>query len=607
MRTYFLNILFLFLIAPAGRAQTPQTQESILARAGYLSVTEEEFLKRYELLPGQYRHRKNNIEESKLVFLYSLVAEKLMAQEAEAHHLDQDSLYLQAIAQVKKNLVRDQLYREQIRDKVSVSRKEVQDATTDALRQLHISYLCFEDSSDAAFVRKQLKNCNQFHHFRVDSAMATFCDTVTLTWGEAEAPIEQAAFRLRKGDCSSVVEASAGYFILHLDREWQNSFYASMQPHVLFERVETKLRLRKEYSRLNAYLQTAFQSKTGFSLPRPFHAVAVAFNTVWKSEVTGKEVTVTDSILNVISERCVEILHDTMVVVGASTWSVEDVLNKLRGRTFTIDLSRTTGIAAQLNSHLQILVHQDLLAQEGLAQRLNERSSVKKELDIWRQQLLAKYVEIDFQRRVQVSDQDVFQYCSAANPEIHYPQVRIRELHTQDLSAMEQAMAALRKGESFEEVIQKRSSDSLTAQQGGLSNAFSIQERLPLGILAWRMNVGDRQGPLHLNNDYIYFELLTKEYPAGTSESSFAAMMHRLSSEARLIKQERMLNVFIAKSAQQRGYTIFADRLKQLPVSHVPMMTYRILGFGGRMFAAPFVTRQVDWVGVENPETIPLP
>jgi hypothetical protein len=37
------------------------------------------------------------------------------------------------------------------------------------------------------------------------------------------------------------------------------------------------------------------------------------------------------------------------------------------------------------------------------------------------------------------------------------------------------------------------------------------------------------------------------------------------------------------------------------------MMTYRILGFGGRMFAAPFVSRQVDWINIENPETIPLP
>jgi hypothetical protein len=36
-------------------------------------------------------------------------------------------------------------------------------------------------------------------------------------------------------------------------------------------------------------------------------------------------------------------------------------------------------------------------------------------------------------------------------------------------------------------------------------------------------------------------------------------------------------------------------------------MTYRILGFGGRMFAAPFVTRQVDWIEVENPEKMPLP
>ena len=83
--------------------------------------------------------------------------------------------------------------------------------------------------------------------------------------------------------------------------------------------------------------------------------------------------------------------------------------------------------------------------------------------------------------------------------------------------------------------------------------------------------------------------------------------MQTAASAARRLKQKRRVDIFIAKSAQQRGFDVYADRLKLLHVSNTPMMTYRILGFGGKMFAAPFVTRQVDWMEVENPEKIPLP
>lgn len=570
-------------------------------------VSEQEFLERYELLPGQYRNRANNTEESKLVFLYSLVAEKLLAQEALTRHIDLDSGYQQAIAGIKKMLSRDQLYREEISGKIKVSKEEIQKATIDAKRQLFLSFLYFEDTTDAAFVRKQLKNCKQFNRFHIDTTMAALRDTATLFWGEAEATIEQAAFRLKKGECSPVVEASTGFYILHVDKDLPNPFYISMQDQVLFERIETKLRLRKEKARLDEYLQDILKTKIGFSLPRPFKILAKALTDVWRYESPASEKMITDSLLEVLYFRCQSILRDSMVVVGSSCWSVEDVLSRLRGKIFKIDPSRTTGIAAQLNNHIRVLVGQELLAEEALSRKLDERWSVSKELDMWRQQILAKYEEMDIQRTVQVSDQDIFQYVSETNPKMQYPRVQIRELHTKDVRSMEQALLEVRAGASIESVIRKRSSDTLTAQNGGLSEEFAINTRHPLGMLAWKMQAGERQGPLQVKDEYIFFELVKKELPARMTDSAFTSSMRTAATAARRFKQKKTLDVFIAKSAQQRGFDIYADRLKLLHVSNTPMMTYRILGFGGRMFAAPFVTRQVDWIEVENPEKIPLP
>ena len=570
-------------------------------------ISEQEFLERYELLPWQYRNRANNIEESKLVFLYSLVAEKLLAQEALARHIDQDSMYQQAIAGIKKMMARDQLYREEVSGKIVISKEEVRKAIIEAKRRLSLSFLYFEDSTDAAFVRKQLKNCGQFHQFQIDTTMAVLRDTATLFWGEAEAPIEQSAFHLMKGECSPVVRASNGFYILHIDKEVPNTFYTSMQPQVLFERVETKLRLRKEKARLDEYLDDVLKTKIGFSLPRPFKMIAKTLTEVWKNESPASEKMITDSLLEVLFFRCRSILQDSMVIVGPSYWSVEEVLSRLRGKIFTIDPSRTTGIAAQLNNQIRVLVGQELLAEEALSRKLDERWSVSKALDMWRQQILAKYEEMDVQRNVRVSDQDVFQYILEANPEMHYPLVQIRELHAKDMHSMEQALNEVGAGASLESVIRIRSCDAHSAQNGGISEEFGINTRPPLGMLAWKMRISERQGPLKVKDEYIYFELLKKELPARITDSTFTSSMQTAASAARRLKQKRRVDIFIAKSAQQRGFDVYTDRLKLLHVSNTPMMTYRILGFGGKMFAAPFVTRQVDWMEVENPEKIPLP
>jgi len=73
------------------------------------------------------------------------------------------------------------------------------------------------------------------------------------------------------------------------------------------------------------------------------------------------------------------------------------------------------------------------------------------------------------------------------------------------------------------------------------------------------------------------------------------------------MKRQGLLNRLLARSAQQRGVEIYDDRLRAIAVTPVPMLTYRILGFGGRMFAVPFVDPQIQWLNVEAPPEPVLP
>jgi hypothetical protein len=73
------------------------------------------------------------------------------------------------------------------------------------------------------------------------------------------------------------------------------------------------------------------------------------------------------------------------------------------------------------------------------------------------------------------------------------------------------------------------------------------------------------------------------------------------------MKQRRAVTLFTAQSAAERGFDIYIDRLKSLRVTPLPMLAYRFLGFGGRMFAVPFVSPKVEWLDVEPPREKILP
>jgi len=73
------------------------------------------------------------------------------------------------------------------------------------------------------------------------------------------------------------------------------------------------------------------------------------------------------------------------------------------------------------------------------------------------------------------------------------------------------------------------------------------------------------------------------------------------------MKRQRALTLLIAQSARDRGFEIYQDRLKALQVNPLPMVAYRLLGFGGRMFEVPFVEPQIEWLSTEPPARKILP
>ena len=582
-------------------AQPLKPPRNVLAKAGDLFVTEKEFLQRFELLPALQRSRKSRLEESKLELLYSLIAEKLLSQEAQARGGDRDSSFLAGFDEVRKLLARDQLYRDEVRSMVNVSQVELNQGIAEARREILISFLFFDRKEDADFVRKQIKSVRDFERMRVDSTLHAVRDTATVIWSDADPAIQCEAYRLKKGEISGVIKAGTGYYILKIDRTTANAFYTSLQPSVLYERVLLKLRERKEEARLNEFVTETLKGRVGYSRPASFKRLGLAIEKAFSKDPLSGKMALSSLMVQQIQRDCNDVLNDTLAVAGTRTWTLTDILEQLYTKGFNVDSASVKSLPALLNGLLRVWVQQELLAQEALHRGLDQYPEVREQLDMWYQSYLSEWMKLAVKRQISVSDAEVLSLLQRSDSAIVVPRVRIRELKTSTLDHMQQALTELDNGKNMEEVILRWCSDRDLRQRKGISDAFPIFERSPIGELAWQMVPGQRYGPLKDSTGYIYFELLSKESKGEGNDTAFAARLATAKKALFRMKEKRTISLFLAQSGAARGFDVYQDRLMKLEVSPTPMMTFKIIGFGGRMFAVPFVDPQVEWLNVTPP------
>ncbi|MEK6571638.1 MAG: peptidyl-prolyl cis-trans isomerase, partial [Bacteroidota bacterium] len=577
------------------RSQTVEPGKSYVGRAGDTFISEDEFLQRFELLPGLYRQRKPQLEQAKLEFLYSLIAEKLLVQEAIARGLDADSLFQASFNEVRKLILRDQLYREEVIQKVVVTEEEITRGTWEAQRQLLASFVFFDKKEDAEFVRGQLKWPKDFETLQLDSTMKALRDTATVIWGEAEPSIEEAAFKLKPGEVSSVVRAGDGYYILKLSKVQKSGYYASMQPTGLRERVASKIRLRKEEARMDEFVREILKDKIGYALPEPFKLLAKSLAEVYERQPQQSLIWLTEEMVKEVRAKCSSRLKDTLVVVGEKYWTVGEVIARLNSARFVIGMNEIKRISHRLNTQIKVWVHQELLALEGARRGLDQRPGVRQQLDMWSSHYLAEFMKEYLKKRVTVSESEIWSHLQTQDKDLVVPQVRIRGLRTGSIQEMREAMFELQSGATLEALVDKWSNDPEAKGRRGLSDFFSITDRQPVGEIAWQMQVGERYGPLQVPKGFLLFELVGKKSAPLQKDTSLIARKEKAAQEVLRMKQRKLLMLFLAQVGEQRGFDIYQERLAQIRATPTPMMTFRILGFGGRMFAVPFVERRLDW------------
>ncbi len=142
MKLYLLIMPLLFL----STILFAQKDESVVAQVGSFKITANEFKLRYELSPYIPSDKNINPDSLKYDFLYSLIAEKLLANEAELLGIAKTEKFQFFFKPLEDIFVRDALFKKEVDDKIILTADDINSGITKSQVKLKTQMITSNDS-----------------------------------------------------------------------------------------------------------------------------------------------------------------------------------------------------------------------------------------------------------------------------------------------------------------------------------------------------------------------------------------------------------------------------------------------------------------------------
>ena len=121
------------------------------------------------------------------------------------------------------------------------------------------------------------------------------------------------------------------------------------------------------------------------------------------------------------------------------------------------------------------------------------------------------------------------------------------------------------------------------------------------------MNAGEYSEPVRTGDGFEIVYLIDRKYATLRGTDSLLLSDQDARNEIRKGKLQAFLNRSLGTYANKYEVKIYQKNLEETEVTHIPAMVYRFLGFGGRMFATPFLDIQLEWINNWEGKNVVLP
>lgn len=612
MRNFFYFCFLLLTCSLIGQENLP------LLQTGNRVITKDEFEKRYELSPHLGSTGKKNMQEKEYEFLYSLLAEKLWAQDAERIGLDTAKSIVTTTTAFENMFIRDALYMKEVRNKIQLSNEQLLKAIDRQRKTLEVKYLYDEDSAVVAGYYALLKAGIAFDTVLAGTKYAKGQETAQkIQHGQMAEDIEDSLFNLPLFGYTAPISTPVGFYIFYLKNYQEELLVNVNDPEdAIVKQATFVLKKRLEGHLFQEYFLRFFAGKKVDVKAQLLKSFAVHLAKLLQDKKKTEKIDNATAVsptapdyLKMIAGIPADTLQMQIAALDGKYYSLETyiLLTAFEGvKIYDVSLKN---VFSYLNSKTRSFIETELLAQEGRKQGLLNDPEVRKDVALWRDNYLYNLNRSRFLDSTLVSEAEIKEYYQKNFKELHHPQqVNIIEVLTDSLENVTKILDLVKQGADFRDIadqFNKRSWTRKTRGEYGFFPAFMYGE---IGSIAAKMEVGEVFGPIKTKDGYSVIKNIGKkaeyvEYP----KQSYEAMKDVIATKLKSSRLKAKIDSYTAKLAREFGFSINQEVFNKISLTEINAFSVRKLGFGGQVSGVPIVAPDDDWIKEYSKTNNPQP
>lgn len=592
MKVLFQAIFLVILMISNVFAQ----ESDVIAEANNSKITSDEFLKRFELTP---RVRSSaNIDTQKTHFLYTLIAEKLWAEEARSQNLDTMDSYKYYISNLEKLLVRDALFKREIEEKVSISEEEIQKALDKRRYELRLNFLFSKSKSEIDSLYKKLQKTSIDSILQNRSEASEQIEPVKVLFGQMETALEEALFQLEEGEYTKPIFNEIGWVIYYLKEKVELSGTSLGDYNSALREVKQILTNRAKKKLTEKYLYNLLHDVNVNADGDLFQFLSDELSNLLSGKNFPAGTTIyylyEDDLIKLIESLPENLENNSFVKFANDPVSLKEFTYYLFFNNFKSNGLDRYSVQASLNNAVREFIRSEIISREAYSQNLHLLPEIQNELAMWADNFLSQYLRNTFTKNAHVTNSELEKHISDLSDSLITTKfVSITEVKLKSLEQAHFIFTQMQLGESFEEVIKRMNLPSSSIYES--ASLEPISNHSELAEIIEDMVVGEVYGPIVRAQGYSIIKLNEIEERVLSPDEKNILQIDNQREILFYKKLEQVLTEETIELARKYNLKVNEAALHEIKVTEIPSLIYRYYGFGGQTVSAPFMNLFYKW------------
>lgn len=409
--------LFVIAVLCFGCFET-HADSPVVASVGTYTITADDLLTSYEFGPAFVKRGKDPLRRH----LNYMVYERLLALAAVHNGLNASEFVQERVQALEEDGAVEQLYRDDILSQIRISESQIRQDVQKAKISVSFRWIFKQKKSEAEQVLTAMADGTSFDSLfmrQLDPAVpaeSRSLETTLLKLERDNRDFAESLTKLSVGECSQPIRGNDGFYIVRLDKAWQNPLTTESEYAVLKNQaVEIRTKIVSD-GLADAYVKNMMKSYNPVIKAEGFNILRAYIASQGLSRDTKVKWEIPSTFMTEAGPQPIgnsgDHLKKILVSFGNNSMTVRDYVRWYDIRQFQFDTRSLAAFNSSVKKTIWKMVQDKLLSEEAYRRELNRTPSVAHESKKWESKILYLAQRSALLRSISLSDSVLRSYYS---------------------------------------------------------------------------------------------------------------------------------------------------------------------------------------------------